>query len=137
MPERVGARLEGFLREINPIIIGTSRSDGSVHLTPLWFEYRDGFVWINGAASRDWLAHLRRNSQVSLLVVDRERILRRAELLGRVVAITPDELNVQINRLSQRYSGRDFGGRDEQRITVQIELVRVSGADGQEGWDVN
>ena len=137
MPARVGERLEGFLREVNPIILGTSRSDRSVHLTPVWFEYRDGFVWINGAASRDWLAHLRRDGQASLLVVDRQRILRRAEMLGHVVAITPDEHNVEIDRLSQRYSGRDFGGRGEQRITVQIELVRVAGADGHEPWDVD
>ena len=53
-----------------------------------------------------------------------------------VAAITPDDGNVQINRLSQRYSGRDFGSRREQRITVQIEPVRVGGAEGQEPWDV-
>jgi hypothetical protein len=52
-----------------------------------------------------------------------------------VVAITPDDDYAQINRLSQRYLGRDFGSRREQRITVQIEPLRVSGADGQEPWD--
>ena len=107
-----------------------------MHLTPLWFEYRDGFVWINGAASRDWLEHLRRDDRVSLLVVDPRRILRRVEMLGRVAAITVDDGNVEINRLSQRYNGRDFGSRREQRITVQVEPLRVGGADGQESWDV-
>ena len=136
MAGRIGPRLKRFLDEVNPVVLGTTRSDGSVHLTPLWFEYQDGFVWINGAASRDWLAHLRRDDRVTLLVVDRQRILRRAELLGRVVAITPDHENVEISRLAQRYVGRDFGSRREQRITVQIEPLRVSGADGQEPWDV-
>jgi len=136
MPAPVGQRLEGFLREVNPVVVGTTRQDGSVHLTPLWFEYREGFVWINGAASRDWLVHLRRDDRVTLLVVDRQRILRRAEMLGRVVAITPDDGNAQINRLSQRYNGRDFGSRRELRITVQIEPLRVSGANGQEPWDI-
>lgn len=121
---RIGQRLEGFLREVNPVMVGTTRQDGSVHLTPLWFEYREGFIWINGAASRDWLVHLRRDDRVTLLVVDRQRILRRAEMLGRVVAITPDDGNAQINRLSQRYNGRDFGSRREPRITVQIEPLR-------------
>src|SRR5438094_10487367 len=103
MPAQIGTRLEAFLHEVNPIVVGTVRSDGSVHLTAVWFEYRGGFVWINGAASRDWLTHLRRADQASLLAVDRQRILRRAEMLGRVVAITTDEGNAQINRLSQRY----------------------------------
>jgi hypothetical protein len=135
MPTHVGQRLQGFLGEVNPIVLGTTRGDGSIHLTPLWFEYRDGFVWINGAASRDWLAHLRRDDRVTLLVVDRRQILRRAEMLGRVVAITPDDDYGQISRLSQRYVGREFGSRREQRITVQIETLRVSGADGQKSWD--
>lgn len=132
---RIGARLATFLREVNPVVLGTTRQDGSVHLTPLWFEFRDDCIWINGAASRDWLVHLRRDDRVSLLVVDRERFLRRAEILGRVVAITPDDEYVQINRLSQRYSGRDFRSRHDQRITVQIEPLRVGGSEMQEPWD--
>jgi hypothetical protein len=72
---------------------------------------------------------------VTLLVADRQRILRRAEIAGRVVAITPDDDNAEINRLSQRYSGRDFGSRREQRVTVQIEPIRVGGAEMQEPWN--
>jgi hypothetical protein len=131
-----GPRLEGFLNEVNPVVLGTTRQDGSIHLTPLWYEYRDGSFWINGASTRDWLGHMRRNESVALLVVDRKQILRRAEILGRVVAITPDDDFAQINRLCRRYMGRDFGSRREQRITVQIEALRVGGADGQQGWDV-
>jgi len=135
LPLRLGQRLDSFLQEVNPVVLGTIRGDGSVHLTPLWFEYRDGFIWINGAASRDWLGHLRRDAGVALLVLDRRQILRRAEMLGRVVAITSDDDFAQINRLAQRYVGRGFGSRREQRITVQIEPLRVGGADGQEAWD--
>ena len=131
-----GPRLEGFLNEVNPVVLGTTRQDGSIHLTPLWFEYRDGSLWINGASTRDWLGHVRRNDSATLLVVDRKQILRRAEILGRVVAITRDDDFAQINRLSRRYMGRDFGSRRDQRITVQIEALRVGGADGQQGWDV-
>jgi PPOX class probable F420-dependent enzyme len=133
---RIGPRLEAFLHEVNPVVLGTTRQDGSVHLTPLWFELRDGSLWINGAASRDWLVHLRRDDRVSLLIVDRARFLRRAEILGRVVAITPDDDYTQINRLAQRYSGRDFSSRRDQRITVQIEPFRVEGAEMQQPWDV-
>ena len=133
---QIGQRLAAFLQEVNPIVLGTTRADGSLHLTPLWFECRDGFIWINGAASRDWLEHLRRDDHPTLLVVDRRQILRRAEILGSVVAITPDEEFAQINRLSQRYLGRDFGSRRDQRITVQIEPLRVGGADGQQPWDL-
>jgi PPOX class probable F420-dependent enzyme len=137
MPARIGERLAAFLHEVNPIMLGTSRGDGTVHLTPVWFEYRDGNIWINGAASRDWLTHLRRDDRASLLVVDGRQILRRAEMQGRVVSIAHDEGNVQINRLAQRYRGRDFGSHGDERITVQIELVRVTGADGQIAWDVD
>jgi PPOX class probable F420-dependent enzyme len=135
MPATLGPRLAAFLSEVNPVVLGTIRNDGTVHLSPLWFEYRDGSIWINGAATRDWLKHLRRDDRVTLLVVDPRRILRRAEMLGRVVVITPDEGNAQINRLSQRYSGRDFGNRRDARITVQIEVLRVGGSEVQEPWD--
>ena len=118
------------------MVIATIRSDGSVHLTPLWFEYREGFIWINGAASRDWLVHVRRDDRVTLLVVDRQQILRRAELLGRVVSIAPDDDYAQIDRLSRRYRGRPFSSRRDQRITVQIEPQRVGGEDAGQPWDV-
>jgi hypothetical protein len=135
-PMEIGPRLQAFFAEINPVVIATHRSDGTVHLTPLWYEYRAGSIWINGAASRDWLEHLQRDDRLSLIVVDRQDIQRRVELLGRVLAITSDDDFAQINRLSQRYVGRDFRSRRDQRITVQIEPMRAAGADGQQEWDV-
>src|SRR5207253_10961729 len=29
------------------VVLGTKRDDGSVQLNPVWFEFEDGFFWLN------------------------------------------------------------------------------------------
>jgi hypothetical protein len=52
MAVRIGPRLDAFLGEVMPAIIGTRRTDGSVQINPVWFEYKDGKVLLNGGENR-------------------------------------------------------------------------------------
>src|ERR1051326_6304011 len=54
----IGPRLRAFLEEPLPVVLGTTRRDKSVQMTPLWYEYRDGQICLNGAPRpRPFLAH--------------------------------------------------------------------------------
>lgn len=46
--------MQAFLDEVMPAIVGTSRSDGSVQMNPIWYDRRGDEIWLNPATSRAW-----------------------------------------------------------------------------------
>src|SRR5437660_5569835 len=54
MALQFGPRLKALLDEPLPIIVGTTRRDGSVQMVPVWYEYGDGQIWLNGGRNRAW-----------------------------------------------------------------------------------
>ncbi|HEY4870372.1 MAG TPA: pyridoxamine 5'-phosphate oxidase family protein, partial [Candidatus Dormibacteraeota bacterium] len=40
------------------VTVATRRADGSVQLNPVWFELKDGFIWLNSNTSRTWPKNL-------------------------------------------------------------------------------
>jgi PPOX class probable F420-dependent enzyme len=136
MPLQVGPRLTAFLAEKHPTILGTTRSDGTVQMHPLWFEYRDGQIWLNGGPTRDWVAHMRRDPRVTLLVVDPKDMFRWAQIQGRVAEMTVEGAGEHIEHLSQRYFGGSYPGPTTDRLVVRIDIQRVTGSEGRQPWDV-
>jgi PPOX class probable F420-dependent enzyme len=137
---RLGERLQRFAAEKIPAILGTVRQDGSAQLIPVWFEYADGYLWINGGPNRAWLRHIRRDprQRVTLLLIDPSNMWRWAQIEGRVVEVTDEGAWEHIDHLSRRYFGREYQRRPgEVRLKVKIEPLRVTGMDNFEPWDVS
>ncbi|MDQ3810233.1 MAG: pyridoxamine 5'-phosphate oxidase family protein, partial [Chloroflexota bacterium] len=82
MSVRIGPRLQAFFEEALPITIGTTRGDGRVQLNPVWYEYREGEIWLNGGPNRGWLRHMQRDPRVTLLLVDPANMFRWAQIQG-------------------------------------------------------
>jgi PPOX class probable F420-dependent enzyme len=113
-----------------PITIATKRADGSIQLNPVWFELKDGFVWLNSNTSRTWPKNLQRDRDVTLLLVDPKVPDRYAQIHGRLVSLIPDPKHEFIDQLAERYTGKKFRDLepDEHRVTLKIQPVRVTGA---------
>jgi len=111
------------------ITVATKRSDGSVQLNPVWFELKDGFIWLNSNTSRAWPKNLQRDRDVTLLLVDPKVPDRYAQIRGRLVSLIPDPQHEFIDHLSERYTGRKFRELepDEHRVTLKIQPVAVTG----------
>ncbi|HEY3060568.1 MAG TPA: PPOX class F420-dependent oxidoreductase [Chloroflexota bacterium] len=135
MPLQVGPRLQAFLDEPHPIIIGTTRADGSVHMNPVWYEFRDGLIWLNGGPTRAWVRHLRRDARMTLLVVDAKNMFRWAEIHGRLLDTTAEGADDHIERLSQRYFGRPYPNPKVDRLIVRIVPERMRGGEMRQPWD--
>jgi PPOX class probable F420-dependent enzyme len=136
---RIGERLQRFAAEKMPAILGTVRSDGSAQLNPVWFEYDDGYFWINGGPNRAWLRHIRRHPKqlVTLLLIDPGNMWRWAQVQGRVVEVSDQGAWEHIDHLSRRYLGRAYMRRPgDERLKVKIEPLRVTGGDNRQPWDV-
>src|ERR1700674_3820851 len=102
MALKFGPRLKAFLDEPLPIILGTTRQDVSVQMTPVWYEYRDGQLWVNGGPRRDWFLHMQRDPRVTLFRLDPKQMFRWAQIQGRLVDSTAEGADDHIERLSQR-----------------------------------
>jgi len=136
MSLQIGPRLKAFFDEPLPIIVGTTRRDGSVQMTPVWYEYRDGQIWLNGGPKRDWVKHIKRDSRVSLLVPDPKNMFRWAQLQGRLVDTSLEGGDDHIERLSQRYTGGPYRNPKVDRLIVRIDPERVTGMESGQPWDV-
>ena len=137
MALQFGPRLKAFLDEPIPMLVGTTRRDGSVQMTPVWFEYRDGQIWLNGGPQRDWFKHLRRDPRVSLHVLDPKNMFRHVQIQGRLADSTTEGADDHIDRLAQRYQGGPYRNPKVDRLIIRIDPERVTGHESGQPWDVS
>ena len=111
------------------VTVATKRPDGSVQLNPVWFELKDGFIWLNSNTKRAWPKNLQRDPGVTMLLVDPKTPDRYAQIRGRLVSLIPDPRHELIDRLAQRYTGEKFRELEpgEHRVTLKIQPVTVTG----------
>ncbi len=123
-------KMHQFVAEVFPALVGTRRRDGTVQINPIWFEYRDGYFWLNSWRTSDWLRHIERDGDVTLALLDPHNIGRFAQVQGRLVAATDEGGAEHIDQLSLRYTGQPYQRRvpGQQRVKIQIEPVRITGS---------
>src|SRR5713101_7253822 len=111
------------------VVVGTKRDDGSLQLNPVWFEMKDGFIWLNSNTNRTWPKNLKRDRDVTMLLVDPKTPDRYAQIRGRLVSLIPDSKHEFIDRLAHRYTGKKFRELepDEHRVTLKIQPLTVTG----------
>jgi len=112
------------------VTVASKRADGTVQLNPVWFELKDGFVWMNSNTSRAWPKNLQRDPEVTMLLVDPKVPDRYAQIHGRLVSLIPDPQHEFIDRLAERYTGKKFRDLEpgEHRVTLKIKPITVTGA---------
>jgi PPOX class probable F420-dependent enzyme len=123
-----------LLRKVNPAVIATLRHDGSPHTAVTWYDWDGVRVLVNMDAARARLKHMRRDPRVSLTVMDSESWYRQLTIFGRVVEIRDDPEFKDIDRLSLRYTRRQFHNRLRARISALIEPVGWYGWEGSTPW---
>ncbi len=110
-------------------IVGTKRADGEVQMNPVWFEFRDGFFWLNSNTRRTWPRNVQRDGEALLLLVDPKVPDRFAQIRCKLLKTIADPEHSDIDRLARRYTGSDFRALEpgEERITFKLEPYRVTG----------
>ncbi|MCD6021347.1 MAG: hypothetical protein K0R20_1057 [Actinomycetia bacterium] len=117
--------LDGFLEEPVVAALATLRPDGSVLLSAVWHEWRDGgfSVWVGGNDVKS--RHLRRDSRASILVAESTYPLRGVEVRGTARVVEEDAFETAV-RIASRYLGpedgdayvRSAGGNE---VTIRLE----------------
>ncbi len=114
----------GFLDEPLVAVLATLRSDGSVQLSPVWHEWRDGGfnVWIpvDDVKAR----HLQRDPRATIVVAESSSPLRGVEL--RTTARLVDKAVAETaKRIAARYVGEEEGAAYVESLGGDDLIVRL------------
>src|SRR5215469_593392 len=113
-------------------VLATYRPDGTVLLSPVWHEWRDGgFGVVTG--SRDVkAAHLRRDSRASIVVCEHAPPYRGVELRCTAQLITAGA-HEAVRRIASRYLGPQAGAAYAEGAGDDL-LIRLEPGDLR-AWD--
>ena len=113
-------------------VLATYRRDGTVLLSPVWHEWRDGgFNVVTG--SRDVkAAHLRRDPRAGVVVCEHSPPYRGVEVRCRAQLVTAG-VDDAVQRIASRYLGRDAGATYADRAADDL-LIRLEPGDLR-AWD--
>jgi PPOX class probable F420-dependent enzyme len=116
--------LDGFLDEPLVAVLATLRSDGSVLLSPVWHEWRDGGfnVWVGADDVK--ARHLRRDPRASILVAESQPPLRGIEVRGSARIVEEDAVETAV-RIASRYIGPERGAAYVRSSTGRHVTVRL------------
>jgi len=116
--------LDGFLEEPRVAVLATLRDDGSVLLSPVWHELRDGGFNVWTGADDVKVRHLRRDPRASILVAESQQPLRGIEVRGVVRIIEGGAVESAV-RIASRYIGPERGaayvGSGADDVIVRLE----------------
>jgi PPOX class probable F420-dependent enzyme len=100
--------VSGVLDEPLVAVLATLRSDGSVLLSPVWHEWRDGGFNLWLPADDVKTRHLRRDPRATIVVAESVDPLRGVELRTEARLLPADDLADAI-RIATRYVGTQKG----------------------------
>ena len=116
-------------------VLTTMMPDGSPQSSVVWVDYDGEYVLINTTLERQKGRNMQANPEVTLLVIDPGNSSRWVEVRGRVQEMTTHGAAAHADRLTQRYTGKQYFYRDiyppeqagkETRVIVKIEPIKVS-----------
>jgi PPOX class probable F420-dependent enzyme len=105
-PEDVRPLLEAPLLAV----LATYRRDGSVLLSPVWHEWRDGGFNVVSQSGDVKVGHLRRDPRAGIVVCDDAPPYRGLELRATVRLSELDDVAI-VRRIATRYLGPEEGDR--------------------------
>ena len=116
--------LGSLLEEPLLAVLATLRRDGSVLLSPVWHEWRDGGfnVWVEAANVK--VRHLRRDPRATIVVAESEAPLRGLEVRGSVSFIEVG-VNEIARRIATRYVGEEEAAADTDALRGADVIVRL------------
>ena len=112
----------------NIVFIATVMKDGSPHVTPVWADYKDGYILVNTAEGRQKHKNVQRDPRVAVSVVSKDSFLDMTSIRGKVEEILPDYDYKHADKLTKQYLDREhypFRRPGEKRIIFKIKPEKV------------
>jgi general stress protein 26 len=120
-------------------VLGLIGGDGRVNMTPMWFDYDGDTVLLNVATHRKKVEWIRKNPQLSFLLVNPDNayhwVSLKCSIAREILEDDPDEgprVTAQLDRIWTKYTQADppYGLRDpsfeERRVLWECPVDRVA-----------
>ena len=107
--------------------ISTILPSGRIQTHVMWVDADDEHIIMNTEIHRQKYKNLEREPKTTVVIWDRENAYRFAEVRGKVVdRVTGPEARVHIDKLSRKYTGRDYNEKmiQTERVMLKIEPDR-------------
>ncbi len=120
--------LGGLLDEPLVAVLATLRMDGTVLLSPVYHEWRDGGfnVWVEQQNVK--ARHLRHDPRATILVAEPDPPLRAIEVRGTARFIEQDVSQTAL-RIATRYLGPEEGAADVEALRGADVIIRIEPGD--------
>jgi PPOX class probable F420-dependent enzyme len=125
--------LGGFLDEPLVAVLATLRADGSVLLSPVWHEWREGGFDVWTGADDVKARHLRRDPRASIVVAESGHPLRGVEVRG-AARIVEDGAVESAVRIAGRYLGPEEGAAYVRSVGGSDVIIRLEPGELR-AWD--
>jgi len=123
----------GDLAELRLLaVLATCRHDGTVLLSPVWHEWRDGGFTVVTSSRDVKAAHLRRDPRASIVVCEHSPPYRGVEVRCRAQLVTTGAEEA-VQRIASRYLGREAGAAYADSATDDL-LIRLEPGELR-AWD--
>ena len=109
--------------------LATLMTDGSPHVTPVWFDYTNGVLRVNTAKGRVKARNMKTGAPVALAIMDPDNAYRYLQVRGRVKRMTEQGADAHIDSLAKKYLGQDkypYRQPGEVRQIYEIEPTHTS-----------
>jgi PPOX class probable F420-dependent enzyme len=122
---------------LNPVhgVLTTMMPDGTPQSSLVWVDYDGENVLISTTLERQKGRNMQANPKVAILVIDPKDSSRWIEIRGRVREMSEEGAKGHADKLTQRYTRKQYLYRDiyppeqrgkETRVIVKIEPIKVS-----------
>ena len=122
-----------------PVVLGVIGNDGRANLTPMWFDYEGEKVLVNVAQHRKKVEWIRKNPQLSMLIVNPDNAYHwvsiKATVEREILEDDPEEgarVTAQLDKIWTKYTQQDppYGLRDpaidERRVLFECRVDRLA-----------
>ena len=116
--------LGGFIDEPHVAVLATLRADGSVLLSPIWYEWREGGfnLWVEEENAKT--KHLRRDPRATIVVAESAAPLRGVEVRG-VARFVDQDVTATARRIAARYIGEEEAASYTEPSRGKDVIVRI------------
>ena len=109
-------------------VLATLRADGTILLSPVWYEWRDGGfnVWVDQQNVKT--RHLRRDPRATIVVAESDPPLRAIEVRGTARLIEQGVSETAL-RITSRYLSEEETAADVEALRDADVIVRIEPGD--------
>jgi PPOX class probable F420-dependent enzyme len=124
---RKGLKIEDlgdFLQQPRVAVLATLREDGSVLLSPVWHEWRDGGFNIWAETYNVKARHLRRDPRATIVVAESDPPQRGVEVRG-TARFVEEDVTETARRIAARYVGEEDATEEAEARRGSDVIIRI------------